>query len=446
MPLTLGSFTHTGTTKHQQTLWEDTLDDRISTERDARRGSIESIKLNDKLMHEIQMLIARLVEKAPQLLGNFTTNLAESWMHIRSKFDGGKVVNRSQSGSWQYRCMGAGLQQNLGKSWAPKLWSEMTASNASKVFVNATKSASKIAESNKQRKATEIVKERRRKANVGKENTQQAWKAYNRYNNGCYPDDIVDDVSPCYLQQLMDGFYTTKVTVTAEEANEIEQQTRDQHASASWERERKIRITASKAGPLAKMRKTTKRSKKVEELLYSRFRGNQATRYGTLMENTSRQEYQIHQNQQGHKLTTLRTGLMVSSENPWLAASPDDQVFDEESSPQWGLAEYKNPYSVRHLTIKEACKVSSFCLERKEDKYCLKKGHDYYYQVQCQLYCCDREWCDFVVRTEKELHVERILRNTGWWNTQLEKLKAFYFQALLPELACPRYHKGGIRD
>ena len=26
--------------------------------------------------------------------GNFTTNLAESWMHIRSKFDGGKQINQ----------------------------------------------------------------------------------------------------------------------------------------------------------------------------------------------------------------------------------------------------------------------------------------------------------------------------------------------------------------
>ena len=27
-------------------------------------------------------------------VGNFTTNLCESWMHIRSKFDGGKQINQ----------------------------------------------------------------------------------------------------------------------------------------------------------------------------------------------------------------------------------------------------------------------------------------------------------------------------------------------------------------
>lgn len=76
----------------------------------------------------------------------------------------------------------------------------------------------------------------------------------------------------------------------------------------------------------------------------------------------------------------------------------------------------------------------------------LKKRHDYYYQIQCQMFCCDLEWCDFVVRTNKALHVERIFRDQTWWNQQLPKLRNFYFSALLPELAYPRYGKGGIRE
>ncbi len=60
--------------------------------------------------------------KANQLIDNVTTNLAESWMHIRAKFDGGKVINRCQSGSWEHRCMGAGLQQNIGREWGPGVW------------------------------------------------------------------------------------------------------------------------------------------------------------------------------------------------------------------------------------------------------------------------------------------------------------------------------------
>ena len=45
--------------------------------------------------------------------GNFTINLAEGYMHIRRKFDGGKQINYSQSGSWQGRCAFATPQTDV---------------------------------------------------------------------------------------------------------------------------------------------------------------------------------------------------------------------------------------------------------------------------------------------------------------------------------------------
>ena len=379
--------------------------------------------------------------------GNFTTNLAESWMHIRSKFDGGKVINRSQSGSWQNRCMGTGLQQNLGKAWGPTVWSEMTTSTPNRIFVDVANTMHKQAESTRKRKSTDKSKENRRKSKYARtENSVMARKAYSRHDDGTCPDEVVEDVPPQYLEELKDGFYKTKVKVTPEEATGIEQETREQHASDMWQRERTVRVTASTVGSLLKMRTTTRPSKKVETMLYSGFKGSQATRNGTVMEQVSRCEYKTYQERRGHSITTFQTGLVISLNHPWLAASPDDRVFDPTATPQSGLAEYKNPYSVRDKTLEEACKISSFCLEKKENGYRLKRRHDYYYQVQCQLYCDDKSWCDFVLRTDKGLHVERIWRDAEWWDKQLPKLKSFYFDHLLPELACPRYHKGGIHD
>ena len=112
------------------------------------------------------------------------------------------------------------------------------------------------------------------------------------------------------------------------------------------------------------------------------------------------------------------------------------QVHNKESSLPWGLAEYMNPFSVRNLTIEEACKVPSSHLEKKKI-HSLKRGHN---QIECQLYCFDRQWCDFCSQN-REVNVERMWRNTEWWITQLAKLGHFYFQLLLSELACPQYHK-----
>ncbi len=37
--------------------------------------------------------------------------------------------------------------------------------------------------------------------------------------------------------------------------------------------------------------------------------------------------------------------------------------------------------------------------------------------VQCQMYCTDSSWCDFVIRTEKDLHIEIIyLDRMANWN------------------------------
>ena len=99
-----------------------------------------------------------------------------------------------------------------------------------------------------------------------------------------------------------------------------------------------------------------------------------------------------------------------------------------------------------------ACPLQHRCHQREQSGAQWHWGpggrgvHENRPQIQCQLYCTTTQWCDFVVRTEKDIHIQRIYRNTEWWEQQLPKLKAFYFDTVLPELTCPRYTKGGIRE
>ena len=379
------------------------------------------------------------------------TNLAESWMHVRSKFNGGKVINRSQSGSWEHRSMGAGLQHNLGKEWGPSLWKQMTNSSPSKVFSDVTQRSAKKFSKEKERKAKDEVKKQRRMRKYSKkDNSAQARQAYSRHDGGISPDEVNEDISPDHLDELKQGFYQTKVVVTPREVTQIENDTRQQADCPEWLIERRKRITASMVGGIAKMRSTTKRAKKVENLLYTKFRGNAATRYGAAMEETAKREYQAYQQQHGHPgLTVDSSRLWISSDDPWLAASPDGLVNDlSDASHPLGLLEIKNPHSIRSQTLTEASKKPGFCLEqnKNDSSFQLKTRHDYYYQVQTQLYCTGRHWCDFGLRTDNDLHIERIYIDTTWQHTNIPKLKKFYFTALLPELASPRHHKGGIRE
>ena len=433
----------------QEALWQETLADNPVIERELRQGGLTPTKVNEKMFHDIQTVLSRLIGKAKQLLGNNTTNLAECWMHIRTKFDGGKVVNRSQSGAWENRSMGAGLRQNLDADWGPQVWTSMTDYSPNKVYTNVAGRCAERVKKDRERKNMEADKEKRRRSKYAPtDDTAAARSAYSRHDGGTTPKEVTDDIPPEQLEQLKMSFYRTKVVVTEQEVMEIEESTRDQAENIRWLVERRKRLTASKVGSIVKMKKNTKRSKRVQNLLYSTFKGNEATRYGSAKEQETIDQYIAHQRKNGHpQLSVDKCGLSISVTNPWLAASPDGAVNDPSDPSQGlGLVEIKNSYSMREKTLDEACKTSSFCQENRDNTYRLKTRHDYFHQVQCQLYCTNMDWCDFILRTNKDIHIQRIQRDKKWWGVQMAKLRKFYFDALLPELACPRCKSGGIRE
>jgi len=95
--------------------------------------------------------------------GNFTTNLAGGDMHVRTKFDGGKQVNRSQSGVWDGRCAGAALRVNEGPSWGPTCWAKATNTAASECFKSTYATKNKQVASDYKRKATDDAKLKRKR-------------------------------------------------------------------------------------------------------------------------------------------------------------------------------------------------------------------------------------------------------------------------------------------
>ena len=86
-------------------------------------------------------------------------------------------------------------------------------------------------------------------------------------------------------------------------------------------------------------------------------------------------------------------------------------------NPPDGIVEFKNPYSMRNNTLREAAGIQKgFCLslDKSADKLSLNQHHDYFYQIQCTMYCTQRTWCDLVVKT-KDIHIERIYFQAEFW-------------------------------
>lgn len=386
--------------------------------------------------------------------GNFTTNLAECWMNMRAKFDGGKQYNRSQRGSWEGRCAGAGLRHNIGPDWGPITWENITGKEANPVFATTADSYAVQVARDRKRKASEEVKTKRlaKKYQKTNDDSVKARRDYARHDDGVGVQEVDRDLPGDMLQNIMSDYYRAYVRVSPAQLSEVELSTRgqgsaDESTSNRWKAERRKRITSSSCGQIAKRRSTTKVANLVKTLLYSTFRGNAATQWGHDQEEQTKRAYLQQKRTASPDISVKESGLVVHLSHHWFAASPDGLVHDPASLDQNGVVEYKNPYSVRKLTLLEAITHDkNFCLVHKDGSFHLKRTHTYYYQVQATMFCTGTKWCDFVVRTTVDQHTERILFDSQFWKNAFHRIQTFYFTAVLPELASPRLQKGGIRE
>jgi len=365
-------------------------------------------------------------------------------MNVRAKFDGGKQINRCQSGSWQARCAGAALRLNEGPSWGSEMWSKVV-STPSTTFRAVGECKTKKLNEDRKRLSTDGAKGKRKKAKKESQSaSQQGREHYSRYDGGSNANDILKDITDQHLCQIMREYYLANINITESARENLTLMTSGQgnneHSFRVWQSERRKRITASNVGKIAKRRDTTKVRPLVKELMYTKFEGSTATRWGLLQEESTNTQYLKEKQYTSPDLSTSQSGLIISPDNPWLAASPDGLVYDPTETSPYGIVEYKNPYSVRNKTLHEAATTKKgFCLtlDKTTNVLALNRKHDYFYQVQCIMYCSQRQWCDIVIRAV-DLHIERIHYDPDFWiDTVLPKLKSFYFKAVLPELASP---------
>ena len=59
---------------------------------DESRYGANTTSNNPKIIKDVSIILNRVASKSERLIGNFTTNLAPCWMHIRTKFDEEKCI------------------------------------------------------------------------------------------------------------------------------------------------------------------------------------------------------------------------------------------------------------------------------------------------------------------------------------------------------------------
>ena len=395
--------------------------------------------LPPNLMFEVERAGDRLVSKAAQLISNSTTNLSECYMSIRAKMDGGKQINRIQSGSFEHRCMAAGLSLTLGPGWINTTWKHLfgACSTVTETFANRRK---RKHEKDTKRKSSNEYKHARieKRYHLTSSTTDR--------NYG--PKAVTPNTTNQQELHKLCKEYLESLRVTPKQASELTAATTEQDPSPNslWQQLRRARLTASRFGTIVKRRKNFEIL--VESILYKP-PPDTATglQWGRSHEEIARQSYITSKTEQfGESYLVQKTGIHISTINPWLAASPDG-VIEDPSEPEGrrhGILEIKCPYSARTMSPVVAChEINTFCCSSIDGQPLLKKTHNYYHQVQGQLAITQLPWCDFFVWTPHGTYVQRVERDDNLWQHKiLPKLKMFYHEYLLPELVDSVFYSG----
>ena len=304
-------------------------------ELDATHGGHPSVASNlaPGLLNAVAKCADRIVSLAPQLISNQTSNLAENYMSIRCVMDGGKQFNRIQSGSFEHRCTAAGLATQHGPNWTTSFWTAATKREAGPVLsAHTSAKVRKLAQDNKRKRTKEYKLQRK------STRTKSAASTDHHYG----PESQQDDVSPTELLQLCQEFHQREVHVSPQQRSYIEQHTQRQSEDSLWHHQRRLRLTASNFGRVAKRRPTTPVGNLVKSLLYSKRFSTEATRWGTNHEDEAKQQYLEYLRSKGHSEASIKeSGLVVDPESPSLACSPDGLV--EIPGEEGGIVEIKCP-------------------------------------------------------------------------------------------------------
>ncbi|XP_062598380.1 uncharacterized protein LOC134259793 [Saccostrea cucullata] len=201
--------------------------------------------------------------------------------------------------------------------------------------------------------------------------------------------------------------------ITEEEARILNLNTAKQAACNMWHEERCKRLHASVFGRICKMTDRTDKVKLAETLVTKQRKLHSAPiLHGQKFKKVAIKKFQ---DITGH--TVYDTGICVSLTNPYLAASPDG-IIDEDT-----VVEVKCPYVARNEMIS---RQTVPYIRQNDGKFSLDKNHDYYYQVQGQLFCAEKKICYFIVYTFNDILFFPIQRNDNFISEMIRKLNIFY--------------------
>ena len=238
------------------------------------------------------------------------------------------------------------------------------------------------------------------------------------------------DLAPAELEEKCYRFMKD-FTTTDQQAVNLEKMTRGQQNSPIWVRQREGRITATVAHSIKTLKDSTPRDsvlKKIMKYDCVDLSKLDSIVYGQNNEENARRLYKTDMLSSHENFVLRESGLHLDRTFALFAATPDGVTICDCCNQ--GLLEIKCSYKHRDQKIEDIID-NTFCLDQDLK---LKKNHQYYTQIQFQMYVTGLYHCDFVVYTDEGIVVQRILYDPEFVETLVKKCQEFAFNYLVPEI------------
>ena len=262
-------------------------------------------------------------------------------------------------------------------------------------------------------------------------------KKYDNENNYRYHELIQESVAK-FLS----------LEITQEDVDLIEKHTREQSKSNLWFEARSGIITASRFRQSCHSDVSQPSKSLILRICYpQKYKfTNATTTYGCENEKVALSYLEVYLKNEHNDVEIKESGLIRSCNFPFLGATPDG-LLDCSCCEQNFVIEIKCPFKCREKIkvspIDLAKSDEMFCMEYNEsdNKYYLKRDHDYFYQIQLQMLLSKREACYFMVYGYKDCLVEVIHIDYDFLIEKINIATKFYVFAILPELIGRWYSK-----
>lgn len=125
-------------------------------------------------------------------------------------------------------------------------------------------------------------------------------------------------------------------------------------------------------------------------------------------------------------------GLVICTDISYFASTPDALCSCDCCGT--GVMEIKCPYKLKDGGSILNVKMTDPYVVKNDGKPTLIKTHQYYYQVQMEMFCTETNYCYFCVWSKSELIIINISRDYDFIVENLTRAEDFFLNVILPEL------------